>query len=75
MLEQGAPFLPENGEGLIVEDIRNEDFDKGMVAVEIVRVVLNNGKDGATELLLVGGFSLGVGRVVHHSGEVLEGGI
>ena len=75
MLEQGTPFLSENGEGLIVEDIWNEDFDKGMVVMEIIRVVLDNGEDGAAELLLVGGFSLGVGRVVHHSGEILEGGI
>ena len=75
MLEQGTPFLPENREGLIVEDIGDENFDKGVVVMEIVRVVLHNGKDGVTELLLVGGFSLGMGRVVHHSGEVLEGGI
>ena len=75
MLEQGTPFLPENREGLIVEDIGNENFDKGVVVMEIIRVVLHNGKDGVTELLLVGGFSLGMGRVVHHSGEVLEGGI
>ena len=45
-LGAGARCTISHGERrrLIVENIRNEDLDKGMAAVEILRAVLNNGK-------------------------------